>query len=133
MLHLTMECLMPVITASPVICSVSRHDGYLCTGHLSFPPRLPLPRFMLSLSFFLGLLVICPAWVDLLKVSCFTLTTHTHPLFLYLEKILIKLLLSLPSITCVCSKSDKFINSSREVTTFTYKNFFSFYVAYLFL
>lgn len=79
MLHLTTERPTPVITASTVICCLSRHDGYLCTGHLSFPPSRASPRFMLSLSFLLGLLVICPAWVDSLKVS------SSSPPFLYLK------------------------------------------------
>lgn len=79
MLHLTTERPTPVITASTVICCVIRHDGYLCTGHLSFPPSRASPRFMLSLSFLLGLLVICPAWVDSLKVS------SSSPPFLYLK------------------------------------------------
>lgn len=83
MLHLTMKRLMPVITASTVICCVSRHDGYLCTGHLSFPPSRALPQFVLSLSLSLGLLVICPAWVDFPKVSCSTLTTTPLIFFIW--------------------------------------------------
>lgn len=65
-----------------VICCVSWHDGYLRTGHLSFPPSWASPRFAPSLSFALGLLVICPAWVDSPK----GLLSHPpHTSFLYLK------------------------------------------------
>ena len=65
-----------------VICCVSRHDGYLRTGHLSFPLSWAPPRFAPSLSFALGLLVICPAWVD----STEGLLSHPpHASFLYLQ------------------------------------------------
>lgn len=77
--------LLLVKTVRTVIFCVSRHDGYLCVGHLSFPPSQALAQFMLSLSFWLCLLVICPAWVESPKVSCSTLSTPSQPSFLYLQ------------------------------------------------
>lgn len=59
--RLSTERPMPVITANTVICHVSRHDGYLRAGHLSFPLSQALPPSVLPLSFWRGLLVICPA------------------------------------------------------------------------
>ena len=133
MLHLTTERLTPVITASTVICCVSRHDGYLCTGHLSFPPSRASPRFMLSLSFSPGLLVICPAWVDSLKVSCSTLTTHPTLISLSEVKFWLNSLYLLYNWLIHVKKPDKCSSSFREVSAFTYKNFFWVLVCLIFL
>lgn len=53
-------------------------------GHLSFPPSQASPPSAPALSFWRGLLVICPAWVDSPEVSCFTPSTNPQPSALYL-------------------------------------------------
>lgn len=53
------------------------------SGHLSFPSSQASSPSMLVLSFWRGLSVICPAWVDSAEVSCFTASTNPQSSALY--------------------------------------------------